>query len=351
MSRMKALVALAALMTLATGAACDSEKAPPRPPGDAPRASASASASSGAGSFTASRFPDAKRIVAIGDLHGDLSATRAALRLAGAIDENDHWAGGPLVLVQTGDQLDRGDDERAIVDLFDRLVDEATRAGGTVHPLNGNHEIMNVAGDFRYVTQGGYRDFANVSGITSLDPRLSSVPVEARPRAGALFPGGPYAKRLSKRNTIVIVGDTVFVHGGVLPAHVKYGIDRINREVSAWMNGDSRSPPEIIMAEDAPIWSRVFAEGSLGAGTCETLGKVLTSLSVKRMVIGHTVQKGGISSACDGKVWRIDVGLASFYGGPTEVLEIAGPEVRPLRKSAAAVPAASASASASAASH
>ena len=35
----------------------------------------------------ATRFPAARRIVAIGDLHGDLDATRRALRLAGAIDE------------------------------------------------------------------------------------------------------------------------------------------------------------------------------------------------------------------------------------------------------------------------
>ena len=40
------------------------------------------------------------------------------------------------------------------------------------------------------------------------------------------------------------------------------------------------------------------------------------------MVVGHTVQQAGITSACDGAVWRIDVGLASHYGGPIEVLEL-----------------------------
>jgi hypothetical protein len=48
-----------------------------------------------------------KRIVALGDVHGDLSATRRALRLAGAIDDQDRWIGGRLVVVQTGDQLGR----------------------------------------------------------------------------------------------------------------------------------------------------------------------------------------------------------------------------------------------------
>ena len=57
------------------------------------------------------RFPAPPRLLAFGDVHGDLQATRQALRLAGAIDAHDRWVGGPLVVVQTGDQLDRGDDE------------------------------------------------------------------------------------------------------------------------------------------------------------------------------------------------------------------------------------------------
>ena len=73
-----------------------------------------------------------ERLVAIGDLHGDLAATRKALRLAGAIDEKDEWRGGALVVVQTGDQIDRGDDDRAILDLFDTLRDKAKKVGGEV---------------------------------------------------------------------------------------------------------------------------------------------------------------------------------------------------------------------------
>src|SRR5690349_1495369 len=48
------------------------------------------------------RFPAPERLVAIGDVHGDYEATRRALRLAGATDENDRWIGGELVIVQTG---------------------------------------------------------------------------------------------------------------------------------------------------------------------------------------------------------------------------------------------------------
>ena len=80
-----------------------------------------------------------QRIVAFGDVHGDLEAARGALRLAGAIDEQDHWIGGDLIVVQTGDQLDRGDQEQAILDLFEKLRMESAAAGGEFHALSLIH--------------------------------------------------------------------------------------------------------------------------------------------------------------------------------------------------------------------
>ncbi|MFH1756001.1 MAG: metallophosphoesterase [Candidatus Latescibacterota bacterium] len=124
------------------------------------------------------RFPAAGRIVAIGDLHGDLDAARRALKLAGAIDDADRWIGGTLVVVQTGDQLDRGGDEQAILDLFERLTAEAARAGGAVHQLNANHELMNVALDLRYVTPAGFEDFEDAVEIEDLDSLLAAYEPE-----------------------------------------------------------------------------------------------------------------------------------------------------------------------------
>lgn len=52
------------------------------------------------------------------------------------------------VVVQVGDILDRGEDEIAILSLL-RLLDEQAKAnGGAVFQVNGNHETMNVEGDF-----------------------------------------------------------------------------------------------------------------------------------------------------------------------------------------------------------
>jgi hypothetical protein len=329
---------LAPLSLVAATAACDSGPREP-PAGASPPTAPTVAPAKTSDGAAKSRLPGVPRILAIGDVHGDFAATRAALRLAGAIDESDRWSGGSLVVVQVGDQLDRGDQERAILDLFDRLPDEARKAGGAFHALNGNHEIMNVAFDFRYVTEGGFHDFEGLSGMPLSDPRLTELPPRSRARAAAFLPGAPYAKLLGKHDVAMVIGDTAFVHGGLLPQHVRYGLDRINSETRAWMNGESKTPPSIVMGDDAPIWTRLYSGDSPSARECDTLRQTLAALSVKRLVVGHTVQKAGITSACDGKVWRIDVGLAAYYGGRTEVLEIAGDQVRPIRPSAgAAVP-------------
>ncbi|HEX4339904.1 MAG TPA: metallophosphoesterase [Polyangiaceae bacterium] len=268
------------------------------------------------------RFPAPARLVAIGDLHGDLAATRAALRLAHAVDDADRWIGGKLVVVQTGDELDRGDGDRAIVELFDRLADSAHAAGGEVRALVGNHEVMNVAGDFRYVTAGGFAAFADVDTRRVPTAILSQFPVEARGRLAAFFPGGPYALRLSRRNAVVVVGDTLFVHGGVTVDHVRYGIGRFNREVSRWMSGEGAAPA-LSQDEQGPLWTRRYSDDKAGVD-CDSLGAALAALGIRRMVVGHTPHESGITPACGDRVWRIDTGMSKFYGGPLQVLEIQG---------------------------
>lgn len=279
---------------------------------------------------TSYRLPARERVVAIGDLHGDLAATRAALRLAGAIDDKDEWVGGALAVVQTGDQLDRGDDEPDILALFQKLKERAEKAGGAFYALNGNHEVMNVAGDFRYVTQDGFADYRGTPPSGPRAAELERADLERRGRAAAFLPGGPVAKTLAERPVVLVVGDDVFVHGGVLPGHVRYGLAKINAETRAWMRGDAPRLPEVLNGDSAPIWTRDYSDGTPSTEACARAESVLAELKAKRMVVGHTVQKNGIDSACGGKVWRIDVGLAKHYGGRTAVLEIRGGQVRPL---------------------
>lgn len=331
--------ALALVLITLLGAGCDKQPEPRSKSRSAPSAAAAPTRSTQAAAASARpditpsvpfRYPAPKRLVALGDVHGDLAATLRALRLAGVVDEASHWKAGELVVVQTGDQLDRGDDERKILDLFERLREEAHKAGGAFHVLLGNHETMNAQADFRYVTQGGYAAFADVQESGVSEGVISRFPESARGRARALLPGGKYAALLGKRNTIVIVGDTVFVHGGVLLEHVDYGIGRLNEEVREWLVGKRSAPPRLIVADDGPVWSRDYSDPASSKTDCAQLSQVLTRLKVKRMVVGHTVQDHGITSACDGKVWRIDVGMAKHYGGQPAALQIEGETVTPL---------------------
>jgi hypothetical protein len=323
-------LAAAAILT----AGCD--KAKPAEPTPAFATTPSAPASSparSAGSLAISK-PAPERVVAIGDLHGDLEATRRALRLAGAIDDKDAWVGGKLVVVQTGDAIDRGDDDRKILDLVERLKADAAKAGGEVVALVGNHEIMNGELDFRYVTRGAFSAFSDVNPKDeAIAQAATKLEQNERGRAAAFLPGGPYAQMLSRRPVVARIGDSIFVHGGVLPKHVRSGLDDINDGTRKWLLGEKRSLPKEITAEDGPLWTRMYSSAP-GASECAMLDETLKALNAKRMVMGHTPQKPDISPACDGKAWRIDVGMSKYYGGQVQVLELRGDTVQILKEGA-----------------
>ena len=120
-------------------------------------------------------LPPAPKIIAMGDLHGDFNALMIALKRAGIIDSQGTWVAGDTVLIQVGDILDRGgrgssvhsDDnieELQILHFMYRLNKQALLCNppGRVITLLGNHELMNMIGDFRFVTRehingfGGY---------------------------------------------------------------------------------------------------------------------------------------------------------------------------------------------------
>src|SRR4051812_19137614 len=66
-------------------------------------------------------FEGVARVVAVGDVHGDVEALTDVLRLAGLIDEKGHWSGGKAHLVQTGDIADRAPRTRDCYELLMRL--------------------------------------------------------------------------------------------------------------------------------------------------------------------------------------------------------------------------------------
>ncbi|PIA37484.1 hypothetical protein AQUCO_03000216v1 [Aquilegia coerulea] len=314
-----------------------------------------------------------RRIVAVGDLHGDLAQTRCALELAGVLssDGQDLWTGEETVLIQLGDILDRGEDEIAILSLLRSLSNQAKSKGGAVFQLNGNHETMNVEGDFRYVDPGAFNecgdfqdylveydydwDKAFVRWISMTERWREDRSISHGPwkivkrqkgviaRSALLRPGGPLACELARHAVVLKVDDWVFCHGGLLPRHVAYGIERMNREVSHWMkglneNGDPELPFMATRGYDSVVWNRLYSrdledmEGYQNHQIQAVLEDTLDAMGAKAMVVGHTPQTAGINSKYSSSIWRIDVGMSSgvLHSRP-EVLEIIDNEARVIR--------------------
>jgi hypothetical protein len=245
------------------------------------------------------------------------------------IGEENTWVGDSTRVVQLGDILDRGDHELEILELFKELATEAEEHGGTVVTLNGNHEIMNVELDFRYVTDAGFSRFAGFAVTDPLPDGFTSILDHQRGRAAAFRPGGPWATRLAYNPVVAVIESTVFVHGGLLPEHARFGTQVINSQIREWMLGNTSPAPDFIHGENSPVWMRDLSRDPTEED-CRQLKQTLRMLEAKRLVVAHTVQEH-ITCACDSLVWRVDTGMAAAYGGPVEVLEIIGSQVRVLR--------------------
>jgi hypothetical protein len=271
------------------------------------------------------------RIVAIGDVHADLPAFRTALRAAGAINGAGDWVGGSMTVVQMGDLIGRSDEERQVLDFVFDLQSRAASAGGRVHALIGNHEVFGGRLDNQAVGPNPFPAWESVPGLRRDDPRLLHLPPNARARGAALMPGGPYARKLAAFPVVLRIGDTVFVHGGVVPRWARYGVERINQEVRQWLLGLAPQPDSALGVDDGDrvMWTRQFS-ANVTAEDCALLKESLRILGAKRMIVAHTVHPE-ITARCDEEVWAVDVGMSRAYGGQVQVLEIVGDRLRVLR--------------------
>jgi hypothetical protein len=345
-------------------------------------------------------------VVAIGDVHGDFDDFVIILQRAGLIDAQHHWTGGRTTLVQVGDLLDRGPKAREVMDLVISLEKEAPKAAGRVVSLLGNHEMMNIMGDLRYVTAENYAAYADsnsaerqksayqeyVKWRNSHAQLLAELaqPMEltegewmARHPAGfieqreAFSPNGSYGKWLREHSVVAKIGEVIFLHGGIHPnlAHLKldtinshirdeikafdsakqglvdqkvilpfFTLQEITAAVQAELSAERKSlvPSDqqkqarligflgygdwLSVRVDGPLWFRGYDQWSEEEGAAQ-IGKVLESYNAKRIVVGHTVQKGGrMRPRFGNRVFLIDTGMLSSYypGGRPSALEIQG---------------------------
>ncbi len=199
------------------------------------------------------RYTSSGRVVAFADVHGAYEELVALLRQTGVIDAALQWTGGTTHLVSTGDLLDRGPRSRDAMELLMRLQDEAVAAGGRVHVVLGNHELMILTGDLRYVSAGEFRAFAGdepagareaawreLSAGISADADDASAARAAFDRQfppgyfglrAAFAPTGRYGHWLLQLPLMIVVDETAYTHGGLSPLVAELGLVGINREL------------------------------------------------------------------------------------------------------------------------
>jgi len=243
-----------------------------------------------------------RRIVAIADLHGDGPAMKKVLQLMKLTDARGRWIAGNTVFVQTGDIVDRGPDTYEMYKSMMRLQKEAAAEGGEVVQLLGNHEVMNLQEDLRYVDPG---DFESFGGRVQRQKDWSS--------------SGWLGSWLRQQNICVVRGDTMFVHAGMTTKYIR---STDNQLISKLIDSNHRGNP--LMEGDGPVWYRGYAERRVSKAVCNDLKKVLKHYGAKRMVSGHTPQLDTrrMLSSCGGRYIVADLGISKAYGGPLGGLEL-----------------------------
>tara|TARA_B100000787_G_C16198499_1_gene302884 strand:+ start:1917 stop:3140 length:1224 start_codon:yes stop_codon:yes gene_type:complete len=312
-------------------------------------------------------FPKTSKLVAIGDIHGDLSVAIKSLKLANVISlntsnnitniNNIKWTGGSTIVVQLGDQIDRvrpsklvndlcqandnqlNQDEGSdlkIICLFEKLHEQAIQVGGALFSILGNHELMNVDGDFRYVSPKEFREFGVF--FKEEEDKKSDYPYGYKTRKRVFAPGGSLATKLaSSRYSILQVGSWVFVHGGMTAAVANdYTMDQINGIIQKWLIGNKSTllmehVNKLYHNDDdsySPFWSRTFSDldewNALSEQNFNNTVRILNlknkrekKTEIKGMIVGHSPQfmyNKGLNSACNHKLWRVDVGMSKAFG-------------------------------------
>jgi hypothetical protein len=298
-----------------------------------------------------------ERIVAIGDVHGAYDRFVGILRAAGLIDARARWIGGRAILVQTGDVVDRGAHSRRALDLLRRLEGEAARAGGRVYALLGNHEVMRMVWDLRYLSPEEVAAFRNGRSEDLREQVYATVAADAAQRARAekrehdeatfreqfmrdiplgfiemrqaFGPTGDYGKWLRERPTLVRINGIAFVHGGIDEATAILGCEGINEAIRRDLTF-TQPTPELVsrmlaMSETSPLWYRGLAEEP-DPGFAPQAAAILRTLGARAIVVGHTTTNGfRIKSRFDRRVVQIDTGMLGgtwYPGGVASALEI-----------------------------
>lgn len=241
-------------------------------------------------------FPDVKKIFIVSDIEGNFRALRKLLQTNGVMDEQFNWTFGNGHLVLTGDFFDRGSQVTEVLWLIYSLEAKAQAAGGYVHFVLGNHEIMNMSGDVRYV-HPKYMENAVLMGEDYM---------------GLFSEHTELGRWLRTKNVVERVGDILFVHGGISAQlnSIDLAASKINKLSRPFYPDSSYkyNDPKValLFSDDGPFWYRGYYTGKTLA-TQAQVDSTLDIYKVKFIATGHTVVADTVSVLFNKKVYNTDV--------------------------------------------
>jgi hypothetical protein len=245
----------------------------------------------------AAEYPSVNKLLVISDIEGNFEAFSNLLQLNGVIDTGFNWTFGNGHLVLTGDFVDRGKLVTEVLWLIYSLEDKAKTAGGYVHYILGNHEIMNMSGDLRYVNPK-YKESATLLNATieSLFDEHSEL-----------------GRWLRTKNIVEKIGDNLFVHGGISDEmnKLKLSVDDINKMARPFYADTTYKYPDkklpVILGDEGPFWYRGYYQKDPEGLLPLQIRRTLSRNDIKHVFTGHSIVGDTISVWFDGRVVNTDV--------------------------------------------
>jgi len=247
-----------------------------------------------------------ERLIAVADIEGNFNAFAGILINNKVTDEKFNWIFGDGHLVVNGDLFDRGNNVLPLIWLIYKLEQEAETAGGKVHTILGNHDIMNLRGVDNYNREKYRHSAYEIIGKDDLKDAITTLYNEQ----------SEIGKWLRTKNAIEVIGDYLFVHAGLSPELLEFNlsIETINKTVRKHIGENLYSTPgpdpvaNLLMGRKGPFWFRglVKSREEYGKVKMEQLDALLNHFEAKKVVIGHSVVDQ-VSTDYDGKVIRIDI--------------------------------------------
>ena len=215
-------------------------------------------------------LPAVDSLYVMGDVHGEFDRLLGVLRAAGLVDAGERWTGGRAHLVLLGDLFDRGPDVTRTLWFLYGLQAEAREAGGAVPVVLGNHEIMVMTRDLRYVSakELSLAELRGTSYTRLFDVRRSVL-----------------GRWLASRPAVLRVGPVLLAHGGMSPRWARYSVEALDDTLAAfvggkifhrWSDTTVRVPPvdstalarriDFFFGEESLFWHRGYVEAATALG-------------------------------------------------------------------------------------